>query len=79
MHIRQTPGWAVCLGGKLSDKVADSESFIDDILYNARVFITPGSVFGSNGDRFIRISLGSSEEKIQEAYHRINAYLSTLQ
>ncbi|WP_286922845.1 pyridoxal phosphate-dependent aminotransferase [Proteiniphilum sp. UBA5375] len=65
--------------GKLSDKVADSESFIDDILYNARVFITPGSVFGSNGDRFIRISLGSSEEKIQEAYHRINAYLSTLQ
>jgi len=57
--------------GKLNDEAPHSESIVNDLLYNARVFITPGSIFGSNGERFIRISLGSSVEKLQEAYQRI--------
>jgi LL-diaminopimelate aminotransferase len=57
--------------GKLPDEVSGSEEFINDILYKANVFITPGFIFGSNGERFIRISLGSSVDLIKEAYRRI--------
>jgi aspartate/methionine/tyrosine aminotransferase len=57
--------------GKLSEDAPDSKAFADDILYKARVFITPGAIFGNNGDRFIRISLGSSAEKLEEAYRRL--------
>jgi LL-diaminopimelate aminotransferase len=61
--------------GKLPDSAAGSEEFIDDILYNAKVFLTPGSIFGSNGERYIRISLGSSVEKLKEAHERIKNYV----
>ncbi len=61
--------------GKLPDDVESSESFIDDVLYNAKVFLTPGSIFGSNGERFIRISLGSSVVKLEEAFNRIKNYI----
>ncbi|HMM17800.1 MAG TPA: aminotransferase, partial [Petrimonas sp.] len=54
--------------------VVSSKDFIDDILYNARVFITPGVIFGSNGEGYIRISLGASVEKMEEAYNRILTY-----
>jgi aspartate/methionine/tyrosine aminotransferase len=43
----------------------------DQVLDNARVFITPGGIFGNNGDKFIRISLCTAEEKIIEALERI--------
>jgi aspartate/methionine/tyrosine aminotransferase len=62
--------------GKLPDDVSTSETLVDELLYGARVFITPGSIFGSNGERFIRISLGSSVEKLQEAYNRIKSYIN---
>lgn len=62
--------------GKLPDTAVDSKEFVDLILYKARVFITPGSIFGSNGDRYVRISLGSSVEKIKEAYERIKTYIT---
>ncbi len=61
--------------GKLPDELPGSEALVDELLQGARVFITPGSIFGSNGVRFIRISLGSSVEKMQEAHKRIEAYL----
>lgn len=61
--------------GKLPDSVVGSEEFIDDILYKARVFLTPGSIFGSNGERYIRISLGSSVEKLKQAHERIKKYV----
>ena len=60
---------------KIPDYEEGSMQLADDILYNARVFITPGFIFGSNGERFIRISLGSSATKIKEAYERIADYL----
>jgi LL-diaminopimelate aminotransferase len=43
----------------------------DEILDSARVFITPGGIFGSNGNKFIRISLCSTEEKINEALQMV--------
>jgi LL-diaminopimelate aminotransferase len=49
----------------------------DEILYKANVFLTPGGIFGSNGDNYIRLSLCSKEEKIKEAINRIQNYLQT--
>ena len=59
------------LWGRIPNDAASSEALADDILYNARVFITPGFIFGSNGDRYIRISLCATEEKMNEALNRI--------
>lgn len=59
------------LWGRIPDDATSSEALADDILYNARVFITPGFIFGSNGDRYIRISLCATEQKMQEALNRI--------
>ncbi|MDD3625481.1 MAG: aminotransferase class I/II-fold pyridoxal phosphate-dependent enzyme [Proteiniphilum sp.] len=61
--------------GKLPAEVVSSESLVDDLLRHARVFLTPGFIFGSNGERFIRISLGASVEKLQEACRRIEEYI----
>lgn len=48
-------------GGELSD----------ELLYKAGVFITPGAIFGSAGENYIRVSLCSTEEKFKEAIERI--------
>jgi aspartate/methionine/tyrosine aminotransferase len=56
---------------KLPEGYLNTKSFVDEILYQARVFITPGFVFGSNGDRYIRVSLCNSVQKIEEAVQRI--------
>ena len=55
---------------KLPEGSAASEDFIDNILYNKDLFITPGTIFGSNGEGYIRFSLCISEEKIKEAIAR---------
>ena len=44
----------------------------DEVLYNANVFITPGGIFGSAGDGYIRVSLCGSLEKFEEAIKRIS-------
>ena len=44
----------------------------DKVLYNANVFITPGGIFGNAGDKYVRVSLCCSEEKITEAIKRIS-------
>ncbi len=59
------------LWGRIPDNEPSSESLADKILYDARVFITPGFIFGSNGQRYIRISLCATEEKMQQALTRI--------
>jgi len=43
----------------------------DEVLYNANVFITPGRIFGSAGEKYVRVSLCMTEEKIEEAISRI--------
>jgi aspartate/methionine/tyrosine aminotransferase len=47
------------------------EELTERVLHENRVFITPGFIFGSNGNRYIRISLCAKEEKIKEALERI--------
>ena len=59
------------LWGRIPDSYADVEELTERILHEARVFITPGFIFGSNGKRYIRISLCAKEEKLQEALSRI--------
>ena len=49
----------------------DGYEFSDDVLYNANVFITPGGIFGSAGNKYVRLSLCSTEEKIEEAIQRL--------
>ena len=55
---------------KLPYGVPSAENFIDNILYDKDLFITPGTIFGSNGEGYIRFSLCVTEEKIQEAIDR---------
>ena len=55
---------------KLPEGSGDAEAFIDDILINKSVFITPGTIFGSQGAGYIRFSLCVTEEKIKEAISR---------
>lgn len=55
---------------KLPENSPASEQFIDDVLDAKGVFITPGSIFGSQGEGYIRFSLCATEEKIQEAIER---------
>ncbi len=62
---------------KAPDRVDDVEKWIDDILYATKVFITPGFIFGDAGRRYIRISLCSTEEKLEEAFQRIEHYQRT--
>ncbi|MBL7870822.1 MAG: aminotransferase class I/II-fold pyridoxal phosphate-dependent enzyme [Cyclobacteriaceae bacterium] len=60
---------------KAPEKVVDVEKWIDKILYGAKVFITPGFIFGDAGKRFIRISLCATEEKLLEAHARIEKFV----
>ncbi|MDR1344844.1 MAG: aminotransferase class I/II-fold pyridoxal phosphate-dependent enzyme [Tannerellaceae bacterium] len=59
------------LWGKIPAETESSEALSDKILYGANVFITPGSIFGSNGDRYMRISLCCRNETLREALNRI--------
>lgn len=59
------------LWGKIADKNANAEQLTERVLHEARVFITPGFIFGSNGERYVRISLCAQDDKMQEALRRI--------
>ena len=62
------------LWGRIPEGASSAEAFCDDILYNARVFITPGFIFGSNGERYARISLCATVENLERALKRIEEY-----
>ena len=59
------------LWGRIPDKYNDVEQLTEAVLHKARVFITPGFIFGDNGKRYIRISLCAKDDKMQEALRRI--------
>jgi aspartate/methionine/tyrosine aminotransferase len=59
------------LWGKIPDCYDNVEDLTEKVLHEARVFITPGFIFGKNGKRYIRISLCAKDEKIAEALQRI--------
>ncbi len=56
---------------KLKDSTLDAEAFIDKILYEYELFITPGTIFGSQGKGYIRFSLCVEESQIRKAIERI--------
>jgi aspartate/methionine/tyrosine aminotransferase len=56
---------------KIPDEIADGYALSDLLLYNANVFVTPGGIFGSAGNKYIRVSLCAPEEKILESFERI--------
>lgn len=60
---------------KVPAELESVEAFIDNILYKANVFLTPGFIFGSNGDRYVRASLCANENQIKEAIQRIKKSL----
>ena len=59
------------LWGKIPERYKDAEELTEKVLRKARVFITPGFIFGSNGSRYIRISLCAKDDRIEEAIKRI--------
>lgn len=56
---------------RIPSKYKDGYALSDEVLYKSNVFITPGGIFGTCGDKYIRVSLCSKEEKIEEAIQRI--------
>lgn len=56
---------------KAPERIDRVEEFLDKILHHSHVFLTPGSIFGSNGERYARASLCATEERIQLAIKRI--------
>ncbi len=56
---------------RISKKFISGYALSDDVLYKSRVFITPGGIFGSAGDQYIRVSLCGSIGKFEEAINRI--------
>ncbi|MEX6686706.1 aminotransferase class I/II-fold pyridoxal phosphate-dependent enzyme [Danxiaibacter flavus] len=57
---------------KIPDDYKDCYAIADEVLYNSNVFITPGGIFGTEGERYIRISLCGSIERFEEAIRRIS-------
>ena len=57
----------------IPQKYKDGYELSEEVLHNANVFITPGGIFGTNGNKYVRVSLCSTEEKIMEAIERIKA------
>jgi hypothetical protein len=62
------------LWGRIPDSITSCEKYVEDILNKAHVFITPGFIFGENGQRYIRISLCATEKRLLEAKERLTKY-----
>ncbi len=61
---------------RLNDKVKDVDAFCDDLLYKAHIFVTPGKIFGTNGERYIRVSLCNNIEVLKESIRRTELYIN---
>ncbi len=59
------------LWGRIPDYAKSGEELADKVLYEANVFITPGFIFGSAGDRYVRISLCCKNKVLETAIQRI--------
>ena len=55
----------------IPSKFKDGYSLSDEVLYDSNVFITPGGIFGSEGEKYVRVSLCTPIEKIEEALRRV--------
>lgn len=59
---------------KVPDQYKDAYELADAVLYKAHVFLTPGGIFGSAGDQYIRISLCGDGSLFDEAIRRVKAH-----
>lgn len=59
------------LWGRIPDTFSGAAELADKVLYEAHVFITPGFIFGSKGERYVRLSLCCNEHNLNEALKRI--------
>ena len=62
---------------KVPETYKDGYELSDHVLYNNNVFITPGGIFGSNGNNYIRVSLCAPEQVIEKALARIQTTVTT--
>ena len=60
------------LWGRIPERYSDVEDFTEAILHQAKVFITPGFIFGERGKRYVRLSLCANETLLNEALERIS-------
>ena len=60
--------WAKC-----NDTTIAVEDYIDQILYEKNIFITPGTIFGTQGEGYIRFSLCMEEDQISIAINRMKS------
>ncbi len=63
------------LWGRIPDSYDNVEILTEKVLHEANVFITPGFIFGNNGNRYLRISLCAKEAQLDEALRRIKTIL----
>lgn len=69
--VYEKEGAGMFVWAKIPDKWEDCYKIVDELLQKAHVFITPGGIFGSQGERYIRISLCSKPEQLDGALDRI--------
>lgn len=63
---------------RVPDAVADVEQFLDQILYEQGIFLTPGKIFGSQGERYLRVSLCAPAAQLKEAIKRLKSTKETI-
>jgi aspartate/methionine/tyrosine aminotransferase len=56
---------------KINSPDTSSMEFVDNLLYNREIFITPGSIFGTNGEGYVRLSLCLSQDKLNDALNKL--------
>ncbi len=62
---------------RVPETFSDGYALSDEVLFNKNVFITPGGIFGTNGNSYVRVSLCAKEETIQSALERIQTPSTT--
>ena len=64
-------GLGLFLWAKINNSSTKSKDFTDELLHSKNIFITPGSIFGTAGEGYVRISLCQEEKKLIEALNRL--------
>ena len=64
-------GSGLFLWASINNSSLKSKDFTDELLYNKNIFVTPGSIFGTAGEGYVRISLCQEENKLIEALNRL--------
>lgn len=64
-------GAGMFVWSQVPDEIDNVEHFADSLLHEKHVFFAPGFIFGSNGKRYLRVSVCAADERIEEAINRI--------